>query len=326
MELRTIPIVVALLALPATALAQGASAQAEAQALFDEGRKLMESGKYADACPKLEASQKLDPGAGTLLNLARCYEKAGQTASAWVTYTDAATASAASGHPDWADKARARVAELGPKLSRLTVIVTANVAGLEVLRDGAPVSTGAWGTPLPVDPGEHVIEARAPHKSKWRTKIVVKADASTVEARVPALVDAGPEDDASTPVEERSGKGNLQRVLGVGVGALGLVGVGIGAAFGVDAASKKNVVADPRYCVVSTTQTRCNAQGAAIVDDARTSATISTIVIAVGAAAAVGGVVLYLTAPRGKEAPKTGVRVEPSAAGALVGVTVGGAF
>ena len=201
------------------------------------------------------------------------------------------------------------------------------IAELQIKRNGLAISSAAWGTPLPVDPGEITIEATAPHKAKWRTKVVIKPDASNVEVRVPALVDAGPEDQDSGPSEEpSSGRGNVQRVLGLGVGALGLVGIGVGAAFGVDAASKKNVVGDPRYCAVTTTQTRCNAQGAAIVDDARTSATISTIAIAVGAAAVVGGAVLYLTAPKSNRAPSTGVRVSPSAADALLGLSVGGAF
>ena len=53
--------------------------KAAAQSLFDEGRRLMGEAKYADACPKLAESQKLDPGVGTQFHLADCYEHLGQT-------------------------------------------------------------------------------------------------------------------------------------------------------------------------------------------------------------------------------------------------------
>src|SRR5512139_1741852 len=65
--------------LAASAARAQASDKAAAEALFDEGRKLMAEGKYAAACAKLEASQKLDAGVGTQLNLADCYEKSGKT-------------------------------------------------------------------------------------------------------------------------------------------------------------------------------------------------------------------------------------------------------
>ena len=75
---------------PRVAAAQGDKATAEA--LFAEGRRLMSSGDYKTACPKFAASQKLDPGLGTSLNLADCYEKLGKTASAWAEFRDAAAA------------------------------------------------------------------------------------------------------------------------------------------------------------------------------------------------------------------------------------------
>ena len=50
--------------------------------LFDEARRLMAEGKYAEACLELEQSQKLRSGIGTQFNLAECYEKTGRIASA----------------------------------------------------------------------------------------------------------------------------------------------------------------------------------------------------------------------------------------------------
>src|SRR5258708_37292521 len=57
-----------------------------ARTLFDEGRKLLADGKYDAACPKLEESQRLDPGMGTLVNLAECWEHIGRTALAWARF------------------------------------------------------------------------------------------------------------------------------------------------------------------------------------------------------------------------------------------------
>src|SRR5258706_2634131 len=64
--------------------------KAAAQTLFDDGRKLMAAGKFGEACPKLAESQTLDPGVGTPVNLADCYEPGGQTASAWTAFLEAA--------------------------------------------------------------------------------------------------------------------------------------------------------------------------------------------------------------------------------------------
>jgi len=58
---------------------------AVAEELFDQGRRLSGIGRYAEACAHFANSERLDHGVGTLLNLADCYEKNGQTASAYAT-------------------------------------------------------------------------------------------------------------------------------------------------------------------------------------------------------------------------------------------------
>ena len=95
--------------------------KAAAQSLFDEGRKLMSAGKYAEACPKLAESQKLDPGVGTQFHLSDCYEKLGQTASAWAGFLEAASSTKSMGQGDREKVARDRAAALAPRLSKLTI-------------------------------------------------------------------------------------------------------------------------------------------------------------------------------------------------------------
>src|SRR5258706_15050741 len=88
------------------------SDKAAAEGLFGDARRLMADGKFAEACPKLEASQRLDPGVGALLNLGDCYEQYGRTASAWVEVREAASAARAGGSTDREAVARGRATAL----------------------------------------------------------------------------------------------------------------------------------------------------------------------------------------------------------------------
>ena len=272
----------------AAARADGAGETAAAQALFDEGRRLMTEGNFAAACPKLESSQKLDPGAGTLLNLATCYEKNGQTASAWVTYQDAAAASGER-HPDWAERARAGAAALAPILSRLTVTVPTKVDGLEIRRDGSVLDDATWGAPIPVDPGPHVIEASAPGKTAFRRTI----DVAPGGARATIVVKL--EAAGVAPGSPVGSGGSGLRIAGASIAGAGVVSLAVGAVFGFVALGRRDDAASSNDC--TTDLKTCNAVGGAKVDDARSAATISTVTLALGAGLAVGGMVLFFVAP-----------------------------
>src|SRR5258705_5565961 len=145
---------------------------AGARILFDENRRLAAEGKYDRACPKFEESQRLDPGMGTLFNLADCWEHLGRTASAWVRFREVADAASRTGQADREKIARARAVALEPKLSRLLIEVKAG-SDVEVMKDGASFGMARWGAPFPIDPGTHTIEARAPAKQAWKKTVEI---------------------------------------------------------------------------------------------------------------------------------------------------------
>ncbi len=322
MRARHLALACALLLAPALAHAGGADNKAAAQTLFEEGRQLMDKGDFAAACPKLESSQKLDPGAGTLLNLAACYEHNGQTASAWVTYTDAATASQ-DRHPDWAEKARAKAKELEPTLSRLTVVVKDPVDGLQIKRDGAVLEAGSYNVAIPVDPGRHVIDAGAPGRESFHTDVNVTAGGAKESVTIPALAEV-PGEQASPGGAARGSSGTGQRIAGAAIAGAGLVGLVVGGVFGAVAIDKKNQASDPSLCLPDFS--RCNTAGKALVDDAMTAGTISTVAIIAGAALVAGGAVVFFLAPKAHTREAASLNVRPGSAGGPLGVTLGGAF
>src|SRR6185369_5679854 len=97
---RTWPLALALLlAHPAVAWADTpADRAARAQGLYDAAAELIKAGKFAEACPKLEESQRLDPAMGTQFFLAGCYEKTGRPTSAWSLFLEVAAAAKAAGN------------------------------------------------------------------------------------------------------------------------------------------------------------------------------------------------------------------------------------
>jgi hypothetical protein len=308
----------AILAAPVSALAQSADNKVQAEALFEEGRQLMSQQHYDEACKKLEGSQKLDPGAGTLLNLAACYEKNGQIASAWVTYKDAAAASAGR-HQDWVDQSNAKAAELEPKLSHLTIVVSQNLSNLAITRDGAVVSSPSLGAAIPIDAGPHTIEAHAPGYKPFTTKITIGASQDSQTVTVPAL-----EVDTTSAASPRSGGGS-QKILGGALAGAGAVGLVVGSIFGVVALGKKSSANNPKLC--NSDLTVCNAEGTSDVNAARSDGIVSTVTLIGGGVFVAAGAVIFLTAPGAENKPDGAtIQARLGAPGSPAGFSLGGSF
>jgi len=169
---------------------QSSSAQkVAAEALFDDALKLMRAGKHAEACPKLEESQRLDPGIGTLLYLGECYENVGRTASAWASFREAASRAGAEGQSERLKSATERASRLEPKLAYLTIQVAHEVRainGLSVRLGQTVIGAELFGTATPVDPGSTRIEVGAPGYASFSATLTVEAG-NRYEFNVPVL-------------------------------------------------------------------------------------------------------------------------------------------
>jgi hypothetical protein len=306
-----------LLAAPAPALAQ-AGDKVAAESLFQAGRELMTQKKYADACPKFAESGRLDPSAGTSLNLGQCYEALGKTASAWAEYKAAASLAHTQGRTQQEQAANELASALQPKLSKLSIELAPDaqaVAALVLKRDGVEVGRGSLGVALAVDPGEHTITAAAPGYKEWSAKVVVGAEKDQKKVTVAGLVK-----DANAPVATAGAtpgggpagapgptqpppapaSGGSTRTIGYVVGGVGLVGVAVGAILGGMAMGQANSAKnDATLCPNKV----CTPAGRTEIDAAGGKATGSTIAFVAGGALVATGVVLVLVGgPSKKEA------------------------
>lgn len=177
----------AAVSLHANAFAQ--SNQAMAETLFQDGRRLMTAGQYAEACPKLEESQRLDPGTGTLLNWGLCLKELGKPASAWVVFNQAVASARAENRADRVALADAEIKKLEAVMPRLSVTVApeADLPDLTVKVDSATLAPAARGVASPVDPGQHVVTASASGRKTWTNTVDVKPGAQTHTVVVPVL-------------------------------------------------------------------------------------------------------------------------------------------
>jgi len=311
------------LAIPIAALLfpRLARADAAAEALFEEGRKLSQAGRFAEACPKFEESFRLQPGMGTEFNLADCLEHIGKTASAqpgmgtefnladclehigktasaWGRYRSVAAAAKLAGQSAREKVAQERANRLEPNLCRLRIDVEKE-NGVVVERDGSPVGEGQWRTPVPIDPGEHTITANAPGKIPFNRAIAVSSCNAPIVVTIPTLaVDPLPPASPSTgagegpaPAARTTTNGTRTALIVTGL-ALTAVGVGITAGFGAASLSSKNEAAP--HCKADGS---CDGEGLALKADALRYGDMATVGLVTASVFAVATVVVVIAMP-----------------------------
>jgi hypothetical protein len=284
------------------ALAVGSPAPADpaaAEALFQQGRALLERGELASACAKFESSQANEPSGGTLLNLADCRARQGKTATAWAHFVAAERLSGLQGRPEQAAEARRRGSEIESTLSTLTLHAAGAPPALEVRVNGRKLDPGSMDSRLPMDPGVLSIEFSAPEYATERVVVtlrgaahhlVVEAPRLTRQSSAPSPAKAEPAPLVAVPsAAPQQGSRTLAWVTG-GFGAAALA---VGGTFGVmallsDAEAKK--ACDQRT-------TGCPSDAISAEEDRDRQALISTIGITTGLVGLGVSGVLLLTSP-----------------------------
>jgi hypothetical protein len=287
---------------------------AAAEAFFKEAKVLLAQKDYAKACPKLEESQRLDPGGGTLLLLASCYEAEGKLASAWAAYIEVVALSRQSGRADRERIAKARVDALGPRLSYMTIeldTATARLVNVDVKRDGTALSRNSWSVKIPVDAGTHSVQIAAPGYTPLTLTVAVEESSAKV-VNVPSLVPLttavqpapatvvrpkeGTKPELSTPPLRPT---NTQRTIGWIASAVGTASLGVGVFFGL---KELGTASEVKIRCPASPCTDMAARG--LHDVAQTQALVANIAVGIGIVSLGSGLWLLLTAPS-KPSPQT---------------------
>jgi hypothetical protein len=278
---------------PSIARAQGSTAQAQ----FDYGLAEMEGGRYATGCPALAESYRIDPHPGVLFTLAECENKWGKIGSAlthYEAYLDLFEHMSAEqkAHQRGRDRvSREQVARLRPDVPQLAISLAASApAATTVTRDGSVLGVPSLGVPLPVDPGEHVIIARTPDGVEHETRTTVaRGERKRVVADVSASASASASAPAPAPASASASALRTWAWIAAGVGVAGLA---LGGVAGVLALSDKSTI--DANCKPDHT---CNPTGLSAASDAGTFGALSDVGFAVGGAAAVTSVALFVLSP-----------------------------
>ena len=282
--------------------ASGQDKAAMADALFDQARQAMAARDYDNACTKFREADRLDPQPGSKMNLGLCEEKRGKLATAASLYRAAIEALPASDERKaLASKQLAAIAGKVPKL----VLRAENAAPEDMRARIGDVDVGAaWGTPLPVDPGEVVVVVSAPGRQarQMRTQVAAGETVEMAIAPGPALATAPPADnqreatpdgrvpggDAADPPQP-SGSGTLTTVGWI-IGASGLALAIAGAVTGGLGLGEKS--SGEEQC--DATKGVCSQEGVDANDAAQTLLTTTTVLWVVGGVAIATGITLLL--------------------------------
>ncbi len=284
-------VILALGASPLGVAAQARDATA-AEVMFNAARAAADRGDHREACEKFRESHRLDPAAGTLLNIGDCAERTEQLALAWRSYSEALQLLPTEDRRT--AFAKSKLAEVEARVPWLTVrLAEGTPDDAQVIRDGVALGRAAFGVPFPVDPGRLALTVRADGREDKLYTLTLEVGARREEtlevgpptppsavARPPASRPApvAPDPKPTAPSKERgTTSSGGTRTLGIVLAGIGVAGF---ATSGVAAAMilrEKSAVEDE-----CNADRRCTSAGLDAASTGRTLDVVGTAAFAVG--------------------------------------------
>lgn len=209
-----------------------------------------------------------------------------------------------------------------------------DIVDVHVTMDGLPFTDRLDGKALPVDPGAHTFQFTVAGNPVVMENLVIKEGEkdrvervvlgpppkSSASAATASHPGGGPED-----WEEAHGPGwTAEQKIGVGLAGAGVVGLGVGAVFGLMTTSAWSHAKDA--CGGDTTRCLDVPSASSYKDTATSDATLSTIGFAAGGALLVGGAVLFVLGRHPHDSGSASLSVTPSLGPGQGGVAVHGSF
>jgi hypothetical protein len=293
--------------------------------LFNQARDSVKSGDHATACPKFAESQRLDPKVGTLLNLASCLDKIDDLAGALHALQQAVNL-CESTKDRRLKHARKELEKLEPRVPRLTLELASGAPeGILIKRNAVELTTAILNSPLPVNPGKHVIEVTAPgHEPRtFEIELVESEHKTQAIAPGPAIVEPEPASAPTAPEPVRdegprdTGTSSGGSTLGWVLGGIGVAGLAVATVTGVMILGKNSTASS--HCE----NNLCDAEGMDAAQSGKDLIPINTVAWAVGVVGIGSGAVLLLTSGPSSPSGESASRPSPPRG---IGIQLGGTF
>jgi hypothetical protein len=302
----------------------------KARAQFQQGLALETAGDWPGALAIFQEVSAVKMSPQVRFNIALCEEHLGKLAMALGDYRLAASEADAERAPEVAAQAPGKVEAL---LARIPKVVVKRGAGADfatISLDGIALGAASVGGEMPIDPGPHTIEARAPGFNMFMTSFsIAEKEVKAVEVTLAKATLAGVHSPAEAPEEGRahgrdaaksSEPGRATNVVPYvvgGVGVASLVSSGIFFLLRAGAVSDLDAMCGP--------ERRCPAEAISTFDKGRTYTTVADVTLGLGVIGLGTGAVLYFTQAK-PTVSSSGLDASLGAPGALAGATVRARF